>query len=84
MTKTYDVDFKKTLVDLYQSGQSITSLSKEFKVAATTLYKWIDAYSKDAKSGVSNDELKTLKREIAKLKEQNEILKEAIIIFTSK
>ena len=87
MTKTYDIDFKKTLVDLYQSGQSVTSLSKEFKVAATTLYKWIDAYSKDEKfgvSGVSNDELKQLKREIAKLKEQNEILKEAIVIFTSK
>lgn len=84
MTKTYDIDFKKTLVDLYQSGQSVTSLSKEFKVAATTIYKWIDAYSKDEKSGVSNDELKQLKREIAKLKEQNEILKEAIVIFTSK
>lgn len=39
MTKTYDIDFKKTLVDLYQSGQSVTSLSKEFKVAATTIYK---------------------------------------------
>jgi transposase len=75
MTKTYDIDFKKTLVDLYQSGQS---------VASTTLYKWIDSYSKDEKSGVSNDEFKQLKREIAKLKEQNEILKEAIIIFTSK
>ncbi len=50
----------------------MTSLSKEFKVGATTLYKWIEAYSKDKKSGVSNDELKQLKREIAKLKEQNE------------
>lgn len=84
MTQTYDVDFKKTLVDLYQAGQSVASLSKEFKVASTTLYKWIDAYSKDEKSCVSNDEFKQLKREIAKLKEQNEILKEAIIIFTSK
>lgn len=84
MTKTYDIDFKKTLVDLYQSGQSVTSLSKEFKVAATTIYKWIVAYSKDEKAGVSNDELKQLKRGIAKLKEQNEILKEASVIFTSK
>lgn len=39
MTKTYDIDFKKALVDMYQSGQSVTSLSKEFKVAATTIYK---------------------------------------------
>ncbi|MBK5077335.1 transposase [Lactococcus lactis] len=49
MTKTYDIDFKKTLVDLYQSGQSVASLSKEFKVASTTLYKWIESYWKKQK-----------------------------------
>lgn len=84
MTKAYDIDFKQTLVDLHLSGQSVTSLSKEFKVAPGTLYKWIDLYGKDDKSGISNAEVKELKRELAKLKEQNEILKEAIVIFTSK
>lgn len=83
-TKKYDIEFKKTLVDLFQSGQSVISLSKEFGVASGTLYKWIDLYGKSQVSGVSKDELRQLKRENAKLMEQNEILKKAIVIFTNK
>jgi transposase len=83
-TKKYDIEFKKTLVDLFQSGQSVISLSKEFGVASGTLYKWIDLYGKTQGSGVSKDELRQLRRENAKLMEQNEILKKAIVIFTNK
>ncbi len=28
-SKNYDVDFKKTIVDLYQSGKGVTELSRE-------------------------------------------------------
>ena len=83
-TKKYDLSFKKTLVELYQSGQSVKELSEDFGVASGTLYKWLDLYGKDTISGVSNDELRQLKRENAKLMEQNEILKNAIVIFTTK
>lgn len=83
-TKKYDIEFKKTLVDLFQSGQSVISLSREFGVASGTLYKWIDLYGKTQGLGVSKDELRQLRRENAKLMEQNEILKKAIVIFTNK
>lgn len=84
MVKKYDIEFKKTLVDLYQSGQSVKSLCSEYGVASVTLYKWIDLYAKDSQSGVSNAELKQMRKELSKLKEQNEILKKAIVIFTNK
>lgn len=34
----YDQTFKETLVDLYQTGQSVLELSKEYGVNAGTIY----------------------------------------------
>lgn len=80
----YDQTFKETLVDLYQTGQSVLELSKEYGINAGTIYKWIDLYGKNEPSDLSKSELKAMKSEIAKLREQNEILKKAIVIFTNK
>ena len=44
MVKRYEQSFKETLVELYDSGQSVPSLSSEYGIAQTTLYKWIDKY----------------------------------------
>ena len=46
MVKRYEQSFKETLVELYDSGQSVPSLSSEYGIAQTTLYKWINKYSK--------------------------------------
>jgi len=80
----YDQTFKETLVDLYQTGQSVLELSKEYCVNTGTLNKWIDLYGKNEPTDLSKAELKAMKSEISKLKEQNEILKKAIVIFTNK
>ncbi|MFK4936796.1 transposase [Lactococcus garvieae] len=80
----YDQTFKKTLVDLYHTGKSVPELSKEYGVHTGTLYKWIDLYGKNESTDLSKAELKAMKSEIAKLKEKNEILKKAIVIFTNK
>jgi transposase len=84
MVKKYEVEFKQTIVELYQAGQGVTSLSKEYGITSSTIYKWIDLYAKDTQTKVSNAELKAMRKEMAKLKEQNEILKKAIVIFTNK
>ncbi|WP_285023860.1 transposase, partial [Lactococcus garvieae] len=49
----YDPTFKETLVDLYQTGQSVLELSKEYGVNAGTIYKWIDLYGKDEPTDLS-------------------------------
>lgn len=38
MVKRYEQAFKETLVELYDSGQSVPSISSEYGIAQTTLY----------------------------------------------
>lgn len=40
----YTDDFKQQIVDLYNSGQPVLELSREYGVATVTIYKWIKQY----------------------------------------
>jgi len=84
MQKRYDEDFKKTLVELYQSGQNVIDLSKEYGVASTTLYKWIDLYARDKEAGVSKAEFLALKKQLVRTQEERDILKKVLTIFADK
>lgn len=35
-------DFKQQIIDLYQSGNSVSYLSSEYGVANVTIYKWLN------------------------------------------
>jgi len=37
----YTKDFKRKMVDLYNSGKSATNIKNEYRVSVTALYKWI-------------------------------------------
>ena len=37
--RTYDVDYKKTLVSLYENGHSVKNLSEEHGIAEQTIYR---------------------------------------------
>ena len=39
--KQYNEEFKKTIIDLYNSGSSVANLSKEYGVSVPTIYNWI-------------------------------------------
>ncbi len=39
-------EFKETIVSLYETGKSVTDLSREHGLANQTIYKWIKVYSK--------------------------------------
>ncbi|NSM94148.1 transposase [Enterococcus faecalis] len=43
--KKYDEDFKKSLVNLYHSGKTQSSLCKEYGVSQTDMSRWIKLYS---------------------------------------
>ncbi len=77
-SKSYDVDFKKTIVDLYQSGKGASELSREYGLSKSNIYKWVSLYSPVKTSTgevTSNDEILKLKKEMSKLKEENEIFR---------
>lgn len=85
--KVYDEDFKKMIVELYENKKTVSELKSEYGLADATIYRWINEYGKiKTETGeiTNNHEIKRLKKENLKLKEELEILKKAIAIFTPK
>lgn len=85
--KKYNEDFKKMIVDLYNSGSTAKELNSEYGVSEVTIYAWIKKYSPiqtEDGSTVTADDLAKLKKQMLRLQEENEILKKAMAIFATK
>ena len=85
--KSYDEDFKKTLVSLYESGKKLSELSREYGVNESTIRPWITKYSTITTSTgekTNNDEILKLQKKNRELEQENEILKKAVAIFSKK
>ena len=83
----YSDDFKKQLVDLYRSGQSVSYLGREYGVSNVTIYKWIKQLSPIQISEgeeISAKDYKAMQKRIAELEMECEILKKATAIFAKK
>lgn len=83
--RKYDEDFKQSLVNLYRSGKTQTSLCNEYGVSSSALAKWIHLYSEvrvDNDTILTARQIKELQKKNALLEEENLILKKAIAIFT--
>ena len=82
----YDEEFKRTLVNLYQSGgKTQTALCKEYGVSQTALTRWIKQYSTvktDDGEILTAKQVKELQKRNAQLEEELMILKKAIAVFT--
>lgn len=82
----YDEEFKRTLVNLYQSGgKTQAALCKEYGVSQTALTRWIKQYSTvetDDGEILTAKQVKELRRRNAQLEEELMILKKALAIFT--
>lgn len=82
---SYDEDFKKSIVSLYQNGKSQTQLCKEYGISQSALSRWIKRYSiVETIDGdiLTAQQIKELQKRNAQLEEENLILKKAIAIFT--
>ncbi|MGE6842040.1 transposase [Bacillus subtilis] len=85
--KKYNEDFKKMIVDLYNSGSSAKDLSSEYGVSEVTIYAWVKKFSPiqtEDGSTVTVDEIANMKKQMLRLQEENEILKKAMAIFAKK
>ena len=69
--KSYDEDFKKTIVNLYENGKGISELSREYGVGKSTIDSWIKKY-------------KTIITSTGETTTNDEILKKAVAIFSKK
>lgn len=77
-------DFKKTIVNLSTGGSTVEELSKEYGLHPQTIYKWKKLYTPNSESGVTEAEFLGLQKKLAKLEEDNKILKKALTIFAQK
>jgi transposase len=83
--KRYDEEFQRKAVNLWiQSGKPATEIAKDLGISGFSLSRWKDKYL--AEEGPERDALKAenerMRKEIAELKQEREILKKSVGIFS--
>ena len=85
--RRYDQEYKDMIVELFKSGMSLAELSSEYGIAKSTINGWVKDVKEikvDENEVMTLKEVKALKKEMARIKEENEILKKAMAIFSTK
>ena len=75
--RRYDQEYKDMIVELFKSGMSLAELSSEYGIAKSTINGWIKDVKEikvDENEVMTLKEVKALKKEMARIKEENEIL----------
>jgi len=86
-SKVYMAEFKESAVKLaIESKRPIAQLAKELGVTKTSLYNWVDKYSRPKEPMIRTDEhlydeLKRLKKELAIVTQERDLLKKAAAYF---
>ena len=85
--RRYNQEYKNMIVDLFKSGMSLAELSSEYGIAKSTINGWVKDVNEikvDENEVMTLKEVKALKKEMARIKEENEILKKAMAIFATR
>ena len=85
--RRYDQEYKDMIVELFKSGMSLAELNSEYGIAKSTINGWIKDVKEikvDENEVMTLKEVKALKKEMARIKEENEILKKAMAIFATR
>ena len=85
--KRYDQEYKNMIVELFKSGMSLAELSSEYGIAKSTINGWVKDVKEikiDENEVMTLKEVKALRKEMARIKEENEILKKAMAIFATR
>ena len=82
--RKYDDDFKKEAVRLVKAGnKKVVDIARDLGIRPSTLHTW-KRKSVEMPGGdiMTNSEITRLKRELADVKEERDILKKAVAIFS--
>ena len=85
--RRYDQEYKDMIVELFKSGMSLAELSSEYGIAKSTINGWIKDVKEikvDENKVMTLKDVKALRKEMARIKEENEILKKAMAIFATR
>lgn len=90
--RRYDKEFKINAVNLcLTSERSYQEIARDLDIPGSTLNSWIESHEKDGKEAfpgkgqlkASDKELLDLRKELAIVREERDILKKALGIFSS-
>jgi transposase len=84
----YDQEFKKMIVELYNTtDHTFKSLESEYGVTSATIQRWVKSMTPmnpEDSDSMTPKELAEMKKEMARMREENEILKKAMAILAKK
>lgn len=89
--RTYDKGFKINAVNLYKSSsRSLKTIVEELGLATSSLSNWVKQYSQNAEESfpgkgqvkASEEEVRALRKELAHVRQERDILKKALAIFS--
>jgi len=89
--KTYTPEFKREAVRLAQtSGKPIAQVARELGISDTSIHQWRkeltdhgpEAFPGSGHQTAQEEELRQLKRELERTRQERDILKKAIAIFS--
>ena len=88
--KQYTLEFKREAVQLWQaSGKAASKIEKDLGITPGLLYRWKRRLKDQAAaeadgSAAESAEVRRLKKELALVKQERDILKKALAIFSQK
>lgn len=88
--RTYSEAFKKQMVDLYLAGKSRQELIREYELTPSAFDKWLlqqrtsGSFKEKDNLAPEQVELKELRKQNKQLEMENDILKQAALIFGRK
>ena len=88
--RTYSEEQKKQLVELYNHGKPRSEIIREYDLTASAFDKWVkrinatgSSHGKDNRTP-TEQELLNLRKENLQLRMENDVLKQAALIFARK
>ena len=81
--RSYDTEFKKNAVKLLESGRSVSSVAESLGINEKNLYEWRKKYGdSSAHSLPLQEKVRSLEKELKIVKQERDILKKALSIFS--
>ncbi len=82
--KRYSEDFKKQIVELYNSGKTALDIEREYDLHAFVIYGWIKCYKKSGSFKASDyrtsEEIALSRRPITRIMSNNDL----VSVYTNK
>ena len=86
--RRYSKEFKEDVVNMVKTGdKSIGEISRDLEIAETIIYRWYKKITgnngiKEGKADSGNEEVRELRKRLAEVEEERDILKKAVSIFS--